>query len=401
MLERVVVVGTSVAGLRAAQTLRGEGFTGSLTLVGEETQPPYRRPPLSKEIIVGTMHPDQLLLGGDASLEAEWLTGRRASGLDLGRRAVVLEDGERLDFDGLVIATGAAANRLPNAPDLDGLHVLRTLEDASALRATLRGVRHRVVVVGAGFIGSEVASSCRTLGLAVTVVDPLPYPLAPLGPLVGGVCAEIQRDHGVDLRLGCSVLGVEGCGRVERVRLSDGSAIDADAVVVGIGVTPATGWLDGSGLLLDDGVVCDETLAAGYEGIVAAGDVARWPHPLFDGRPVRLEHWTNALEQGATAAKTLLAGAGGAEPFWTVPSMWSDQFDIHIQSVGLPALADEGFLIEGSLEDRRFVVVYAEHGRVVGAVGFGMPRALAAAKRLVARRASVNETRGDEIEARA
>ena len=398
----VVVVGASLAGLRAAQALRGEGFAGLLTVVGAEAHLPYRRPPLSKELLSGTLHRDQLLLGTDAELEARWLVGRRAVALDPGRREVVLEDGEPLGFDGLVIATGAAAKRLPNVPNLEGVHVLRTLEDATALHEALGRGRPRVVVVGAGFIGSEVASSCRALGVEVTVVDPLPRPLASLGPMVGEACAGLQRDHGVDLRLGCSVLDVEGRTCVERVRLSDGTTVDTELVVTGIGVTPATGWLQGSGLLLDDGVVCDETLAvSGCEGVVAAGDVARWPHRLFDRRLIRLEHWTNAVEQGAAAAKTLLAGTGGGEPFATVPSMWSDQFDVRIQSVGLPRFADDAIVVEGSVEERRFLVVYVERGRVVGAVGFDMPRALAAARVLVARRASINELRAKAVGARA
>jgi 3-phenylpropionate/trans-cinnamate dioxygenase ferredoxin reductase subunit len=392
VLERVLVVGASLAGLRAAQALRDQGFAGSLTLVGGEPHAPYRRPALSKEILAGTLHPHQLALGGDAGLDARWLMGRRASRLDLTRREIALDDGDRLEFDGLVIATGATARRLPSVPELPGMHVLRTLDDATALRETLSAGSPRVLVVGAGFIGSEVASSCRTLGLDVTVVDPMPQPLAPLGRMVGRVCEQLQRDHGVDLRLGCRVLGVDGRGRVERVRLSDGTTIDADVVVVGVGVIPETGWLDGSGLLLDNGVVCDATLAVvGCENIVAAGDIASWPHPLFDGRRIRLEHWTNAVEQGAAAAKRLLADIHAVETFATVPSMWTDQFGVHIQTVGLPGVADEMMVVEGRMDERRFVVACSERGRIVGAVGCDMPRALAAMKRFVARRASVQE----------
>jgi 3-phenylpropionate/trans-cinnamate dioxygenase ferredoxin reductase subunit len=390
--ERVLVVGASLAGTRAAQTLRDDGFNGALTIVGRELHQPYRRPPLSKEVLAGTMDPRKLSLGGESDLDARWLFGRRASALDLARREVALDNGERLAFDALVIATGAIPRRLPTVGNVKGVHVLRTLDDATALRETLSAQPHRVVVVGAGFIGSEVASSCRGLGLNVTVVDPVQHPLAPLGPMIGGVCEQLQRDHGVDLRLGCSVIEVEGDGRVERVRLSDGTAIDADVVVVGVGVMPDTDWLRGSGLLLDNGVACDETLAAvGQDAIVAAGDVASWPHPLFDRRRVRLEHWSNAVEQGVAAAKRLLAGPEGVEPFATIPSMWTDQFGIHMQAVGLPGLADETIVIEGSIEERRFTAACLERGRVVGAVAFDMPRALAAAKRLVARRASVEE----------
>jgi NADPH-dependent 2,4-dienoyl-CoA reductase/sulfur reductase-like enzyme len=392
MLDSVVVVGASLAGLRAAESLRAEGFAGSLTVVGAEAHLPYRRPPLSKEILVGTMRPQELMLADGAGLEARWLIGRRACQLDMARRDIVLDTGDRLGFDGLVLATGATANRLRELPDVEGVHVLRSLDDATVLRAALHLGRPHVVVVGAGFVGSEVASSCRELGLTVTVVDPAPHPLTPLGSIVGDLCAELQRDCGVDLRLGRSVVAVEGHGRVERVRLTDGTAIEADLVVVGVGVTPETSWLTGSGLQLDNGVVCDETLAAvGGDHIVAAGDVARWPHPLFDGRLVRLEHWTNAVEQGAAAARTLLAATGEAEPFATIPSMWTEQFGVRIQTVGLPALADRTAVLDGSLSQRRFVAVCSEGGRVVGAIGMDMPRALARMRPLIARRAAVGE----------
>jgi NADPH-dependent 2,4-dienoyl-CoA reductase/sulfur reductase-like enzyme len=392
MLDSVVVVGASLAGLRAAESLRAEGFAGSLTVVGAEAHLPYRRPPLSKEILVGTMRPQELMLADGAGLEARWLIGRRACQLDMARRDIVLDTGDRLGFDGLVLATGATANRLRELPDVEGVHVLRSLDDATVLRAALHLGRPHVVVVGAGFVGSEVASSCRELGLTVTVVDPAPHPLTPLGSIVGDLCAELQRDCGVDLRLGRSVVAVEGHGRVERVRLTDGTAIEADLVVVGVGVTPETSWLTGSGLQLDNGVVCDETLAAvGGDHIVAAGDVARWPHPLFDGRLVRLEHWTNAVEQGAAAARTLLAATGEAEPFATIPSMWTEQFGVRIQTVGLPALADRTAVVNGSLSQRRFVAVCSEGGRVVGAIGMDMPRALARMRPLIARRAAVGE----------
>jgi 3-phenylpropionate/trans-cinnamate dioxygenase ferredoxin reductase subunit len=392
MLERVVIVGASLAGLRAAQTLRREGFAGSLAVVGEEQHLPYRRPPLSKEFLAGAAERDSVPLGGHEEAEADWLLGRRATGLDLARGEVALEDGERLGFDGLVIATGASPRRLRGTPELDGVHVVRTIDDALGLREELRRGRPRVLVVGCGFIGSEIASTCRTLGLHVTVVDPLPLPLAPLGPLVGGVCAELQREHGVDLRLGCAVVEVEGHGSVERVRLSDGSTVDADLLVVGVGVTPATGWLEDSGLLLDDGVVCDETLAAhGRERIVAAGDVARWRHTLFDGRLVRVEHWSNAVEQGVAAAKRLLADPERAEPFVSLPSFWSDQFGVRIQSFGLPQLGDDAVLVEGSIEARQFLVVYTERGRAIGAVALNLPRALIAARDLLLQRGRIDE----------
>jgi len=381
MRERVVIVGASVAGVRAGQTLRREGFTGSLTVVGEEHSPPYRRPPLSKELLAGTIDREQVRLGGADDLDAEWLLGRRACALDLRRGDLLLDNGERLGFDGLVIATGAAPRRIPNPAGLDGVHVIRTAADCLALRLRLTSGRPRVVVVGAGFVGTEVASTCRSLGLEVAVVDPMPYPLAPLGPLVGRACADLHRDHGVGLHLGRHLAALEGHGRVESVRLSDDTSLDADVVVVAIGVCPTTRWLNNSGLRLDDGVVCDESLAAlGQDRIVVAGDVARWPHRLFDGRFVRVEHWSNAVEQGVHAARTLLTGSAAAPAFVAVPSFWSDQFGVRLQSVGLPHLADSSAIVEGSLQERRFVALHTDRDRVVGAVAIDMPGALAATK---------------------
>src|SRR5204863_3672349 len=233
----------------------------------------------------------------------------------------------------------AAPRTLPDTPELDGIFVLRTVDDALDLRARLEATP-RVVVVGAGFIGSEVAATCRLRGLQVTVLEALPAPLVRgLGPVLGMVCGELHRDHGVDLRLGVGVAAIEGEAKVERVRLDDGSTVDADVVVVGVGVVPETAWLEGSGLTLDNGVVCDETLLAA-PGIVAAGDVARWPNPMFDGELMRLEHWTNAAEQGVAAARRLLFDLGptaeGDEPevYAPVPFVWSDQYDRKIQTVG-------------------------------------------------------------------
>jgi 3-phenylpropionate/trans-cinnamate dioxygenase ferredoxin reductase component len=262
-------------------------------------------------------------------------------------------------FDGLVIATGASPRRPACPHGLDGVLFLRTLDDCLALRAALTHGTPRVVVVGAGFIGCEVASTCRSLGLDATVVDPLPSVLAALGPSLGALCADVQREHGVGLRLGRALTGFEGSERLERVRLDDGSAIEADVAVVGIGVRPATGWLEGSGLVLQDGAVCDETSAAlGCDRVVAAGDIARWPNALFGGHLSRAEHWSNAVEQGAAAAATLLAEPGRALPYAPVPSFWTDQFGIKIQRVGHPLLADSSELVKGSFEERHFVLTY-------------------------------------------
>jgi 3-phenylpropionate/trans-cinnamate dioxygenase ferredoxin reductase subunit len=380
----IAVVGGSLAGLRGAEALRRLGYEGRLVFVGAEPHRPYDRPPLSKELLRGERGADQIGLARPDTfegLELDLRLGRRATALDPGTRRLELDDGERIDFDGLLIATGAAPRQLPGTPDLAGIHLLRSLDDALALRAELeRGPR--VAVVGAGFIGSEVAASCRQLGLDVTVVETLPLPLAnAVGREVAEVLGAVHRDHGVGLRLGVRVEGFEGGERVERLRLGDGSSVDADVVVVGIGVAPETAWLAASGLALDDGVLCDASCAAA-PGIVAAGDVARWPNPLFD-QSMRLEHWTNAVEQANAAAERLLAGEEGAQPYAPVPFVWSDQYETKIQSAGLIGPDHEVRIVHGSLEERRFVALYGRKGRLTGAVALNRVRQLMAYRRQI------------------
>ena len=387
----IAVVGASLAGLRAAETLRREGYDGRLVLVGAESHLPYDRPPLSKELLAGEWEPDQIALRKQPydDLELDLRLGRRATRLDAVERVVELDGGgDRLEFDGLVVATGARPRTLPGTPALDGIFLLRTLDDCLAIRAHLER-RPRVVVIGAGFIGSEVAATCRGRGLQVTVLEMLATPLErAVGSVVGDACGRLHRDHGVDLRCGVKVAGFEGADRVERVRLADGSTIDADLVVVGVGVVPETRWLEHSGLSLDDGVVCDETCLAA-PGIVAAGDVARWPNPLFDGERMRVEHWTNATEQGVAAARRLLVDdPGAAETFAPVPFVWSDQYDVKIQVVGSIRGDDEVAVADGSLDEHRFVALFGRGGRLVGALGFSRPRLVMQYRRLIAERAS-------------
>jgi 3-phenylpropionate/trans-cinnamate dioxygenase ferredoxin reductase component len=393
VLGSVIVVGASLAGLRAVETLRREGYDGRLVLVGAEPRLPYDRPPLSKRFLAGALQPADVELRAQPydDLDVELRLGRRAVSLELTDRVVELDDGERLSFDGLVVATGAVPRAVPGTEQIDGVFVLRTLDDALAIRARLEH-RPRVAVVGAGFIGSEVAATCRAAGLAVTVVEALPAPMVRgLGEVLGGVCADLHRDHGVDLRLGVGVAAVEGAGRAERLRLTDGTTVDADVVVVGVGVRPAIDWLEGSGLVLEDGVVCDETLRAA-PGVVAAGDVVRWPHGLFDGALVRLEHWTNATEQGVAAARRLLHGdAPDPEHFAPVPFVWSDQYDRKIQSVGSFRGDDRMEIVHGSLEERRFVAAFGRAGRLVGALGFSMPPKVMGLSRMIAARASFDD----------
>ena len=382
-LGTVVVVGASLAGLRAAEALRSRGFDGRLVLVGAERHLPYDRPPLSKEVLRGDWEPERTALrkGGDyTDLAADWRLGSAAESLDLDAREVVLVGGQRVGFDGLVIATGASPHWLPGAARLEGTHVLRSLDDALALRRDLeRGPR--VAVVGAGFIGAEVAASCRVLGLDVALIEALETPMARgLDPEMGALCGALHRDHGVDVRFGACVDRFEGEGRVTGLMLADGARIEADCVVVGIGVRPETRWLEGSGLALDDGVLCDASLATAAPGVVAAGDAVRWAHPDY-AAPVRVEHWTNAVEQGAAAAARLLDGT--AEPFAPVPFVWSDQFDAKIQVAGQVHEAEHRRIVYGSLEERRFVALYGRAGRLVGAVAFNRPRQLMQVRRLL------------------
>jgi NADPH-dependent 2,4-dienoyl-CoA reductase/sulfur reductase-like enzyme len=389
-VRTVVVVGASLAGLRATETLRREGFDGRIVLVGAEPHLPYDRPPLSKQLLAGEWGPQELALRRTPydELDVELRLGVRATALDAAGRLLTLEGDESLPFDGALLATGAAPRTLPNTPDLDGIFVLRTIDHALDLRARL-DARPRVVVIGAGFIGSEVAATCRMRGLEVTVLEALPAPLVRgLGPVLGMVCGELHRDHGVDLRLGVGVAAIEGDVTVERVRLDDGGTVDADIVVVGVGVAPVTDWLEGSGLVLDNGIVCDETLLAA-PGIVAAGDVARWPNPMFDGEVMRLEHWTNAAEQGVAAARRLLVAEGDApEAYAPVPFVWSDQYDRKIQTVGHFRGDDDMEVVYGSLDERRFVAVFGRNDRLVGALGFSMPAKVMQYRKMIEERAS-------------
>jgi 3-phenylpropionate/trans-cinnamate dioxygenase ferredoxin reductase component len=388
-LERVAIVGASLAGLRAAESLRRLGYGGALLLIGAEKHVPYDRPPLSKEILQGRWDVDKIGLRRQPyqDLGLDLRLGTRATALDLAARELVLGDGAREPFDALVLATGARPRRLPDQPELAGVHLLRTLDDALAIRAALE-LRPRVVVVGAGFIGSEVAASCRARGLEVTVIEPLPVPLARgLGETMGRVCAQLHVDHGVDLRCGVGVTRIEGRQRVERVTLSDGSSVDAGLVVVGVGAAPDTAWLAGSGLQLDDGIVCDRFCAAA-PGVFAAGDVARWHNPLFD-ETMRVEHWSNAVEQGSYVAERLAGTDLGAEPFAPVPFFWSDQYDVKIQFAGRMRGDDELRVVAGSLAERKFTALYGRAGRLVGVLTFSRPRDLAKYRRMIATRTSL------------
>jgi NADPH-dependent 2,4-dienoyl-CoA reductase/sulfur reductase-like enzyme len=370
----VAVVGASLAGLSAARCLRKQGFDGRLILIGDEPHRPYDRPPLSKEFLAGTMDESALSLeAGGEDLGAEWLLGMRATGFDRDERLVRLADGSAVRADGFVIATGAAARTLPGAEGLAGVHTLRTLDDARALRDDLaRG--GRLVVIGGGFIGAEVASTAYALGLEVTVVEVAPTPLAgPLGHEMGTVVSSLHADHGVRLLCGVGVKGLTGAERVEAVLLEDGSSLPADTVVVGVGARPNTEWLHGSGIALDNGVTCGQDGRTSVAGVVAVGDCANWYDPAA-GQHRRVEHWTGALERPAAAVATLLSG-GAAEPGPVRPPyFWSDQYGVKIQFAGHAAAADSVTVEEGSADDRSLLAVYRRAGDPVAVLGMNQPR---------------------------
>ncbi|MEV7426547.1 FAD-dependent oxidoreductase [Streptomyces sp. NPDC091212] len=374
MRESIVVVGGGAAGAGAAESLRREGFTGRLTLVGEEPGLPYDRPPLSKQVLSGAWPPDRTVLRDRDHYDGLGVTLRpaRATGLDAAGHRLRLEDGTALEYDGLVIATGVTPRRLPFGHDLAGVHVLRTVDDATALGGALTDAR-RLVVIGAGFLGTEVAAVAAQLGLAVTVVDPLPVPMArQLGVRVAERLCALHRERGVTLLTETSVGGfTESDGRVDGVRLADGTLLETDLVLVAIGSTPAVDWLRDSGLALDNGVSCDAYCRAAPD-VYAAGDVASWPNARY-GRRMRLEHRTNAGEQSAAAARNLLHG--DVEPFTPLPYFWSDQFDVKIQAHGLLSEDADVEFVEGD-KGPGFVALYRTGGRTVGALAWNAFRQL-------------------------
>ncbi|MFG1705332.1 NAD(P)/FAD-dependent oxidoreductase [Nonomuraea sp. M3C6] len=363
----VLVVGASAAGLATVDVLRRRGYQGSLTVLGAEPHLPYDRPPLSKQVLSGVWDPERIRLRHP---DAEFILGDPAVGLDPATRTVHTASGRALRADAVVIATGLRARVLPGQAGLAGVHVLRTLDDALALRAELRSSA-RLVVVGEGVLGAEIAATARGMGLTVTMAGPQPAPLASqLGPAVAGLLADLHAEQGVRLRLGAGVSGLAGeQGRVTGVCLDTGEVLPADVVVVAIGADPATGWLAGSGLRLDNGLVCDSRCRAA-EGIYAAGDVARWHHADL-GTSIRLENRTNAVEQAGAVAANIL---GDDRPYSPVPYFWTDQFDAKIHVHGTPSPDAELTVVEGDLASRRFVALYRQDGRTTGVLGWNMPK---------------------------
>jgi len=372
---KIAIVGAALAGFAAARALRRQGFAGEIVAIGAERHLPYDRPPLSKGFLTGACSvPELALADPDEDLDVRWRLGAAAARLDPGNRRIVLDDGEEIRADGVIVATGARARRLPDADGLAGVHTLRTLDDAITLRAAL-GRGGRLVVIGAGFIGAEVASSARSLGLEVTVVEALPAPLAgPLGAEMGAVCARLHDDHGVRLRTGVPVARLVGTARAEAVELADGTRLPADLVLAGIGARPNVEWLAGSGLAISGGVVTDESGATSLPAVVATGDCAM-SFNRHAGRAIRVEHWTHAFEQPATAVATLLAGGGRHPPGRpAVPYFWSDQYGVRIQFAGHREDGDTVRIVEGDTEQRSFVAVYERDGRPVAVLGMNQSK---------------------------
>ncbi|WP_397518703.1 NAD(P)/FAD-dependent oxidoreductase [Rhodococcus pyridinivorans] len=384
--ERVVVVGAGLAAVRTAEELRRAGYEGELVLVGDETHLPYDRPPLSKEVLRGdrddtTLRPSEFF--GDNRIEL--MLGAAARSVDTASRILTLSDGTELGYDELVVATGLRPRRIPGLPDLAGVHVLRSLEDSRALReAIVPGAR--ALVVGAGFIGCEVAASLRAREVEVVLVEPQPTPLASvLGAEVGALVTRLHTAEGVDVRAGVGLSEIRGDGRVTSAVLGDGSEIDVDLVVLGIGSIPATEWLEGSGVEVENGVVCDGTGRTSTPHVWAVGDVASWQVPAGGRR--RIEHWTNAGEQASVLAKTIMGVEAGAAA--QVPYFWSDQYDIKIQGLGAVTADDTVHVVRD--DGRKFLAYYERDGRFVGAVGGGLPALVMKSRAKIAAGAPIDD----------
>ncbi|WP_018334442.1 NAD(P)/FAD-dependent oxidoreductase [Actinomycetospora chiangmaiensis] len=393
-MKTIAIVGASVAGVRSAEALRRAGFDGRLVLLGDEPHAPYDRPPLSKAYLAGRADEAELALLDDddlADLSLDLRPGARAVALDSAAGRIRLADGAEVDADGVVVATGGSARRLPGTEGVAGVHVLRTLDDARGLRAELvPGVR--VVVVGGGFIGAEVASTCRGLGLDVTVLDGLTTPLSPvLGETVARPCVALHAEHGTILHTGAVVAGfataTTAAGeRVTGVRLRDGREVAADVVVVGVGIAPTTAWLQGSGVKVENGACTDDGMVTDVPTVVAVGDVARWSRGPSS---YRHEHWTSAGEQAAVAATNLLAGTT-VRTVAPTGYVWSDQYGRMLQLAGHPDPADTVEVLSGDVDDRRFVARYrGGDGTTTGLFAMGDPRGFGRLRRTELPRAAV------------
>jgi NADPH-dependent 2,4-dienoyl-CoA reductase/sulfur reductase-like enzyme len=384
-MNRVVIVGASAGGLATAEALRRQGYGNTITLVGDETPLPYDRPPLSKQLLAGQWPSDRLALRPEADVDAlglELRLGVPATGLDTARQAVTLADGTILDYDALVVATGVRARRLPDTDGIAGVRTLRTLPDALALKERLRPGRH-LVIVGAGFVGAEVAATARALGVRVTLLESSPVPLAlAVGEEAGRFLTSLHHEHDVTIHTGAAVTEILRTSGGLAVRLADGTVVLADDVLVAIGSVPNTEWLAGSGLTVHNGLMCDEYCAAA-PGVYGVGDVACWRNTLFHTW-MRIEHRTNAAEQGMAVARNLL-NPEARKPFAPVPYFWSDQYDIKIQAYGHLRDHDEALVLDADLPGRQLLVAYRKDDRLVGVLAAGKsPKILRAWRALIA-----------------
>ena len=384
----IVIVGASLAGLRAGSVLRRDGFTGSLTVIGDEPYSPYDRPPLSKQVLIGQASARETVLPRRDEIDAHWRLGVAATGLDVGSNQVLLADGEKVGYDRVLIATGVRARPWPDEAEarLAGVFTVHTPDDADGLRQALAAGPGRVLVIGAGFTGCEVASACRELDIPVTVLERGSAPLTgALGAAIGGIAAQMLRDHGVDLRCGVQVTALDGegngDGRLRRARLSDGSTLDVDVAVAALGGIRNVEWLEGSGLAAGPwGVACDAGCRAFdvndvvTDDVFVAGDAARFPHPVYGYQFLALEHWGNAVAQAEIAAHNMISAQGERWPYLALPEFWSTQFGTEIKSVGVPTHADQVIIAQGSVAERRFVAVYGYRGRITAAVAFNQAK---------------------------
>ncbi|ABM12124.1 MULTISPECIES: NAD(P)/FAD-dependent oxidoreductase [Mycolicibacterium] len=385
----VVIVGGGLAAARTAEQLRRSEYAGAITIVSDEGHLPYDRPPLSKEVLRAetddvTLKPAEFYTENNITV----LLGNGAKSVDTDSRTLTLADGTQLGYDELIIATGLVPKRIPSFPDLPGIHVLRNFDESLALRQEA-GTARRAVVVGAGFIGCEVAASLRKLGVEVVLVEPQPAPLASvLGQQIGELVTRLHRAEGVDVRCGVGVSKVSGDDRVRKVTLGDGTELDADIVVVGIGSHPATEWLADSGLEIDNGVVCDEAGRASAPHVWAIGDVASWRDNV--GGQVRVEHWSNVADQARVLVPTMLGQQPPAAV--SVPYFWSDQYDVKIQALGEPEATDTVHIVED--DGRKFLAYYERDGVVVGVVGGGFPGKVMKVRAKIAAGAPISELLG-------
>ena len=384
-----MIVGGGLAAARTAEQLRRADYTGAITIVSDENHLPYDRPPLSKEVLRAetddvTLKPAEFYADNDITV----LLGNGARSVDTVAKSLTLADGTTLGYDELVIATGLVPKRIPSFPDLPGIHVLRSLDESRALRSEARDAT-RAVVVGAGFIGCEVAASLRTLDVNVTLVEPQPAPLASvLGEQIGGLITRLHQAEGIDVRCGVGVAEVSGDDRVRKVTLTDGSELDADLVIVGIGSKPATDWLEDSGITIDNGVVCDEVGRTTAPHVWAIGDVASWLDVVAG--QVRVEHWSNVADQARAMVPAMLGHEASAAV--TVPYFWSDQYDVKIQCLGEPEATDTVHIVED--DGRKFLAYYERDGVVVGVVGGGMPGKVMKTRAKIAAGAPIGDVLG-------